>query len=250
MKSVKTKLKNKSTTATAKEVQKTLQLYASKKRAETNAWFFKTGKGQYGEGDVFIGVSNPDGRKVALRYLTLPLSEVQLLLYSNIHEERFVALEILVAQYELCDKERNEKKKKALVSFYLKHKKQINNWDLVDTSASYILGHFLYSKKRDILYTLARSTSLWDRRISIIATHYFIRHGEYTETLALATLLLYDREDLMHKAVGWMLREVGKKDEKVLKKFLDTYASSMPRTMLRYAIERLSINDRARYMKK
>lgn len=233
--------------STASLIQKELKTYASKQRAQVSVSFFKTGKGQYGEGDVFIGVSNPDARRVALAHKDISLVEVKKLLYSAIHEERFVALEILVAQYEKGD----EKEKKRVVVFYLKHKKQVNNWDLVDTSASYILGHFLFDKKdRRVLSTLARSKNLWDRRIAIIATHYFIQQKDFKDTLSLAELLMKDTEDLMHKAVGWMLREVGKKDEAVLKRFLDKHKSVLPRTTLRYALERLSKRDKERYMKK
>ncbi len=227
-------------------IQKELGKYSSKERAKTNAWFFKTGKGQYGEGDQFIGVSNPDARKIALKYQDLDFYEVKGLLGSKIHEERFVALEILVAKYEKGD----EKKKKKVVNFYLKNKKQINNWDLVDTSASYILGDYLFDKDRSILYKLVKSKSLWDRRIAVIATHYFIKQKDFKDIFAFAEVLIGDKEDLMHKAIGWMLREVGKKDEKALVKFLDKFSKKLPRTTLRYAIERLSVVQKQNYMKK
>ncbi len=231
---------------TYKDIQKELRRLASKERAKTNAWFFKTGKGQYGEGDKFIGVSNPDAREVALKYKDLDFKEVKSLLDSKIHEERFVALEILVAKYEKGDV--NQKKKVA--NFYLKNKKQINNWDLVDTSASYILGDYLFDKNRSILYKLVKSKSLWDRRIAVIATHYFIKQKDFQDIFVFAEMLIGDKEDLMHKAVGWMLREVGKKDEKALTKFLDRFATKLPRTTLRYAIERLSSVQKQNYMKK
>lgn len=227
-------------------VQKELRKYASKERAKINAWFFKTGKGQYGEGDLFIGVTSHNARKVAIKYQDLDFKEIKNLLNSKIHEDRFVALEILVAKYEKAD---NFQKKK-IVTFYLKNKKQINNWDLVDTSASYILGDYLFDKDREILYKLAKSKSLWDRRIGVIATHYFIKQKDFKDILSLALILIKDEQDLMHKAVGWMLREVGKKDEKTLTNFLDIHAKSLPRTTLRYAIERLSIVQKQKYMKK
>ena len=231
---------------TYKTVQKELRKYASKERAETNAWFFKTGKGQYGEGDKFIGVCNPDARKVAIKYQDLDFKEIKNLLDSKIHEDRFVGLEILVARYEGGD----IKEKKKIVDFYLKNKKQVNNWDLVDTSASYILGDYLFDKDRSILYKLAKSKSLWDRRIAVVSTHFFIKQKDFKDIFALTQILLKDKEDLMHKAIGWMLREVGKKDEKQLTKFLDTHTKVLPRTTLRYAIERLSSVERSKYMRR
>lgn len=237
-------------TMNAKTIQKTLRTYASKKRAETNAWFFKTGKGEYGEGDRFIGVSNPDARKVALRYRETPLATITELLNSNIHEDRFVALEILVAQFEHAVKQEDKTKQKKIATYYLKQRARINNWDLVDTSASYILGQYLFDKDRTPLYRLARSKSLWDRRIAVVATHYAIRQKDFVDTCALAVLLIDDKEDLIHKAVGWMLREVGKQDEMALVSFLEVYATSLPRTTLRYALERLSDVQKKQYMKR
>lgn len=230
----------------AKDVQKELRVHANKDRAKTNAWFFKTGKGQYGEGDKFIGVSNPDARKIARKYQRLPFTEVLKLLNSKIHEERFVGLEILVTKYEKS----NIVEKRKVVTFYLKNRKKVNNWDLVDTSASYILGQYLFDKDRSILYKLINSKSLWDRRIAVIATHYFIKQKDYKEILLFSLELLNDKEDLIHKAVGWMLREVGKQNKKVLRKFLDQYSKVLPRTTLRYAIERLPSVQRNKYMKR
>ncbi len=230
----------------ARSIQRELRKYATKERAQTSAWFFKTGPGQYGAGDVFIGVRSPDTRKVALQFKDVSLEELMPLLYSKIHEERFVALEILVAKYEVSD----AKDQKKIVSFYLKHKARVNNWDLVDTSASYILGSYLFDKDRSILYKLAASKSLWDRRIAVVATHYFIKQKDFKDIFALTLLLLKDKEDLMHKAVGWMLREAGKQDEKVLRDFLDKYNTQLPRTTLRYAIERLSDTQKKWYMKR
>ncbi len=204
--------------------------------------YFKTGVGEYGEGDIFIGVTVPHMRAVAKKYVSLPYSEVRKLLASPIHEQRFVALEILVFKYE-----RGEEQEK-IVNFYLKHRKHINNWDLVDTSAPYILGHWLLQHEHSVLDTLVHSKHLWDRRIAIVSTLVLIRAGAYTETLRLAEILLTDTHDLMHKATGWMLREVGKKSEKTLTDFLDIHASHMPRTMLRYAIERLTKEKRGMYL--
>ena len=232
------------------KIQKELRKYASKERAKTNAWFFKTGKGQYGYGDVFIGVSNPNARKVALENIDTPLSEILLLLNSKIHEDRFVALEILVFQYEKAVKQKDLSLQKKIVSFYLKNKDRINNWDLVDTSASYILGSYLFDKDREVLYRLVKSKNLWHRRIAVIATHYFIKQKDFSDTFKISILLMKDKEDLLHKAVGWMLREIGKQDEKSLTSFLDEYKLYLPRTTLRYAIERLSLTQKKNYMKK
>lgn len=231
---------------TVEAIQRSLRRYATKERARVNAWFFKTGKGEYGEGDQFIGVSVPDIRIVARHYQGASFSTIKQLLASPIHEDRLLALLILVTTYEKA----SDEEKSRITKFYLSNKTWINNWDLVDTSASYILGASLYKKDVSILYTLGASKRLWDRRIAIVATHYFIKQKQYKDTLALAVLLMKDTEDLIHKAVGWMLREVGKKDEVVLKKFLDQYHKEMPRTMLRYAIERLSLDRRRYYMGK
>lgn len=233
---------------TAKEVQKALRKVATKERAKVNAWFFKTGKGQYGEGDVFIGVTVPECRRVARLFRTLPLKEIALLLKSSVHEDRLTALLILVRRYEhaaVLEKQR-------IYTFYLRYRKYVNNWDLVDTSASYIVGKHLstFGTDRATLYALVKSKRLWDRRIAIIATHYFIRQGDFKDTFALSELLSKDTEDLLHKAVGWMLREVGKKDEKALRAFLSLHKKVLPRTTLRYAIERLSVAQRRFYMKK
>jgi 3-methyladenine DNA glycosylase AlkD len=234
----------------AQNIQKELRKFASKERAKTNAWFFKTGLGQYGYGDVFIGVSNPDARKVAVKYKDIDFPDILELLNSKIHEERFVALEILVLKFENAVKDKDYVLQKKIVNFYLKNKDRINNWDLVDTSASYILGAYLFDKDREVLYKLAKSKNLWHRRIGIIATHYFIKQKDFSDTLKISILLMKDKEDLLHKAIGWMLREVGKQDEKSLTKFLDEYKLSLPRTSLRYAIERLSLSQKKNYMKK
>lgn len=232
------------------KIKKDLKKYASKERAEINAWFFKTKKGQYGYGDFFLGIKNGDARSVALKYCDSSFLDIEKLLNSRFHEERFVALEILVFQYEKAVKQKNLSLQKKIVSFYLKNKSRINNWDLVDTSASYILGSYFFSRNREILFKLLKSKSLWDRRIAIIATHYFIKHNDFSDTFKMVVSLLSEKEDLIHKALGWMLREVGKQDEKSLTSFLDNYSTKLPRTTLRYALERLSGPKKKKYMKK
>lgn len=218
----------------ARNVVKDLKKLGSPERAKASAWFFKTGKGEYGEGDVFLGIKVPEQRKVALKYRSLSFPEITKLLKSKIHEHRFVALEILVAQFE----KGNPFVKQKVAEFYLKNTKYINNWDLVDTSAPYILGEYWYKRDRKILYTLARSKNMWERRIAVLATFWFIGHGDFKDSLATAKILLQDTHDLIHKAVGWMLREIGKQSEKTELAFLEKHASTMPRTMLRYAIEK------------
>jgi len=209
--------------------------------------FFKTGKGEYGEGDKFLGISVPEQRKVAKKYYKdISLVEIQKLLNSKIHEHRFTALEILVMQYEIADSKNKEK----IVKFYLKNTKNVNNWDLVDTSAPYILGNYLLDKGRSVLYKLAKSKDLWQKRISIISTYSFIKENDFKDTLKISEILLFDKHDLIQKAVGWMLREAGKKEEKVLISFLDKYYKKMPRTMLRYSIERLDLKQKKFYMAK
>jgi len=206
--------------------------------------FFKTGKGQYGEGDIFLGVMVPQQREVAKKYKDLGLDKVQTLLDSKIHEYRLVALLILMTKYKRVD----EKKKKQIVDFYLKNTKNINNWDLVDLSCRYILGAYFFDKDRKIFYKLARSKKLWERRIAIISTAWFIGKSRFGDTIKISEILLRDKHDLIHKAVGWMLREVGKRDRKVLENFLDKYSKIMPRTCLRYAIEKLDEKKRKHYL--
>ncbi len=208
--------------------------------------FFKTGKGEYAEGDIFYGLSILQSRGIAKKYFsTISLPKLQTLLKSKIHEERLIALEILNFKYENSD----EKNKEQIVSFYLKNTKNINNWDLVDTSAPYILGDFLLKKNRNVLYKLAQSKSLWEKRISIISTFAFIKQNQFQDTLRISEILLSDKHDLIQKAVGWMLREAGKKEINVLKDFLKTYYKAMPRTTLRYAIEKFPEEERKKYLK-
>ncbi|MFA5997031.1 MAG: DNA alkylation repair protein [Candidatus Paceibacterota bacterium] len=230
---------------TAKNVELALKKLGSKKKAKASAWFFKTGKGQYGHGDVFIGVTVPEQRNIAKKYFDIPFLEVTKLLESKYHECRLTALLILVHQYKIG----NEKTRDKIAKFYLKHTKYINNWDLVDLSAIYILGDYLFDKDRAVLYKLVKSKNIWERRIAIITTHGFIRKREYADTLKLAEILLSDTHDLIHKATGWMLREVGKRVSRpALILFLNTHIERMPRTTLRYAIEHFPELERKAFL--
>ena len=214
-------------------------------RAKLLRRFFKTGPGEYGEGDRFLGVTVPEVRKLAKEHKDLPWSVVGGLLKSPVHEDRLLALLILVLKFSRGD----ERGRERICGFYLKNAKHVNNWDLVDLSAGRIVGEFLLNRDKSILYGLARSDNRWERRISIIATSAFIRRGEYSHTLGVADALLEDKEDLIHKAVGWMLREVGKKDLRAEEEFLKPRCKRMPRTMLRYAIERFPEPKRQRYLR-
>ena len=226
-------------------IKKDLKKLSKPAKSQILQRFFKTGKGQYGEGDRFIGVMVPDIRKVAKKYHDLSLLEIISLLHSPIHEERLCALLVMVDQFGKAE----SKKQKKIFDLYLKNYKYINNWDLVDLTAPRIVGAYLMDGPREILYKLARSKNLWQKRIAIIATFQFIYHGQSQDTIKIAKILLHDEHDLIHKAVGWMLREVGKRcDEKILLAFLDQHHGKMPRTMLRYAIERLSPSQRKHYL--
>ncbi|MCX5687250.1 MAG: DNA alkylation repair protein [Candidatus Omnitrophica bacterium] len=227
------------------KAKKELRKYASKKKARDLSWFFKTGKGGYGEGDKFIGIIVPNIRKVAKECQDLPLQEAIKLLKSPIHEERLLALLIMVLKFQ---KAQTEAQKKAVYKAYLTNTKYINNWDLVDLSSHEIIGSFLLKKSKKELYSLSKSESLWERRISIVSTYRFIRNGQLKDTLKIARILLKDSYDLIHKAVGWMLREVGKRDLRALESFLKCHYKSMPRTMLRYSIEKFPENKRLRYL--
>lgn len=230
--------------ATSTHVLKGLKAFANPQKALVLQRFFKTAPGQYGAGDIFLGITVPVQRAVAKQYRDLPLSEVQKLLKSKTHEHRFTALEILVMQYD----KGNELAKKKVFNFYVQNTRYINNWDLVDTSVEYIIGPQLRDKPKTLLYKWAKSKNLWERRMAIVATFDFIRHEQFSDTLAISKLLLTDTHDLIHKASGWMLREVGKRDKQVLIRFLNDNTPTMPRTMLRYAIERLSPKERAHYL--
>lgn len=214
-------------------------------KAKILARFFKTGKGEYGEGDIFLGLAVPQQRQVAKKYPDLTLEELQKLLNSKFHEYRLTALLILTAQYRKSD---NDQKRK-IFEFYLKNAQNINNWDLVDLSAPNIVGDYLLGKDRMILSKLAKSKSLWEKRISILSTFTFIKNGQFEDSLKIAEILLKDNHDLIHKAVGWMLREIGKKDQKVEEQFLQKHYHQMPRIMLRYAIEKFSEEKRKFYLK-
>ena len=227
------------------ELKSSLQKVSSKEKAKSSAWFFKTDPGQYGEGDQFIGIPVPEQRKVARQFRNLPLETVEQLLRSPIHEERLVALFILVDQFN----QGNETVKKEIYEFYLRNTDKVNNWDLVDSSAGYIVGGYLLTKPRAVLYKLAKSKNLWERRISIISTLAFIVKGESKDTLAIAEILLTDKHDLIQKAVGWMLREIGKRvSKKELIDFLKTKYSQTPRTTLRYAIEHFPPETRKKFL--
>ena len=231
----------------ASDVQDELQKYASDHDALFLQRFFKTGEGQYGYGDVFIGVRVPQTRKVCNEFKDLPLIEIQKLLDSEIHEHRLAGLIIMTLQYPKAD----QSVQQDIYDLYLKniYKGRINNWDLVDLSADKIMGAHLYDQPRDILFRLAKSDKLWERRVSILTTFGFIKRGDPSTTIEIAEVLLHDTEDLIQKAVGWMLREVGKRcDETILTDFLDQHAHNMPRTALRYSIERLNPETRRHYM--
>jgi len=225
-------------------LQAALAVLANPDIAKHSQRYFKTGDGEYGEGDIFLGVRMPVLRKQAKAFSSLPLIDVLKLLYSNIHEERLAALLILVLQYRGGD----ENVKKAVFNAYLENSKQVNNWDLVDCSAHHIVGAHLNDRKRDVLFRLADSILIWDRRIAMIATYHFIKRNDLETTFSLANQLRDDAEDLMHKAVGWMLREAGKRDRARLERFLKRHYQFMPRTMLRYSIEKFSKDERAAYL--
>lgn len=229
------------------QLKKEMRALGSKKKAATNAWFFKTGKGEYGEGDTFIGITMPEQRKVAKKYEDLPLKDVEKLLHSKEHEFRLTALVILVNKFKKGD----EKLRKQIFDLYLKNTKWVNNWDLVDSSAHYIVGWYLYEYKKGniaLLKKLAKSKVLWERRIAVLATFWFIKEDDYKPALQIAEMTVHDEHDLMHKAVGWMLREIGKRSLKPEELFLEKHAATMPRTALRYAIERFPKEKRTYYM--
>jgi 3-methyladenine DNA glycosylase AlkD len=232
--------------ATAAAVRRALRQFASPERAIGVARFFKTGKGEYGEGEVFIGCTVPEQRAVARQFRALPLAAADALLTSKIHEERLTALLILVDQFNASP---DDAVRKRIHRLYLERLPYINNWDLVDSSAEYLVGAWLADKDRSVLDRFARSKHLWTRRVAMLATFHFIKAGSADDALRIATLLLGDRHDLIHKAVGWMLREVGKRVSLApLRAFLKQHAATMPRTALRYAIERLPAAERAKWM--
>jgi 3-methyladenine DNA glycosylase AlkD len=221
-----------------------LRKVSTRARAKVSQSFFKTGPGQYGEGDRFLGAAVPDLRKLSIKYGALSRKDVTSLLRSRWHEERLLALLILVRQYGRAD----DADRTAIYKLYLANTRYINNWDLVDLSADRIVGAHLDARDRALLHKLALSPSLWERRIAILSTFHYIKNGHYEDTLTIAELLLRDEHDLIHKAVGWMLREIGKRNQAVEERFLKTHAAKMPRTMLRYAIERFPEPLRRRYL--
>jgi 3-methyladenine DNA glycosylase AlkD len=228
------------------DLKKDIQKLANPKKAKLLQGFFKTAKGQYGEGDIFLGLTVPIQRQIVKKYINLSLPDTTKLLHSKIHEYRLISLLILVKKYE----KGNDTEKKKIYNLYLKNTKWINNWDLVDLSAPRIVGDYLLDKDRKILYTLIKSKNLWDRRIAVLATATFIWHNDFSDIIRISKLLLKDSHDLIHKATGWMLREVGKRDQKLLEKFLEANTTKMPRTMLRYSIEKFPESKRKYYLNK
>ena len=221
-----------------------IEKLANPTKAKNHYRFFKTGKGEYGEGDKFYGLTVPEQRTLSKKYKNLSLEELQKLIKSPWHEHRSLALMILTLQYPKADEER----KKIISDFYLKNAKRINNWDLVDISAPKIPGEYLFDKDKAILYKFAKSDNLWERRIAMMSTYGFIKKNKYKDALTIAEILLNDEHDLIHKAVGWMLREIGKRDQVLEEKFLLKYYKIMPRTMLRYAIEKFEEKKRRWYL--
>lgn len=234
--------------STSKDVIKSLKEIANPEIAEHSGRFFKSGPGEYGEGDQFLGVRVPKQREIAKNHIQIPFNDVAVLLNSPFHEVRLTAVLILVYKYQ---KTKQFEDREKIYVFYMNHLTGINNWDLVDSSAKYIAGHFLYEydKDRSVLYELSDSDDLWERRVAIMTTFYFVDQGDFDLTLELAEKYLDDSEDLIHKASGWMLREIGKQDESLLRNFLDKHYQKMPRTILRYAIEKLDESVRQIYLK-
>lgn len=229
---------------TAQEISKLLRNLANPDIAEHSKRYFKTGQGEYGEGDQFLGIRVPDIRAQVKKCEAVSLENIQLLLMAAFHEERLFALLLLVRKFAKGD----EKEKADIYNLYLNNIHRINNWDLVDSSASHIVGSYLESRDKQILYKLVKSTNIWERRIAIISTFQFIKNNQFDDALTLAKQLLNDKENLIHKAVGWMLREIGKRDVAAEKAYLQTHYKKMPRTMLRYAIEKFPGQVRKKYL--
>jgi len=225
-------------------LKREINLHADPQKAIIFQRFFKTGKGEYGEGDRFLGITVPVLRKIAKKYKALPLNEIEILLQDPIHEYRAIALFILITQFSKADTE----KQKEMFDVYVKNTKYINNWDLVDLSAPYIIGPFRRHKNKSILIQFAHSKNLWERRISILATFDYIKMSHFHTALRISKILIHDKHDLIHKAVGWMLREIGKRNQKQEELFLNKHYKRMPRTMLRYAIERFPEEKRRAYL--
>jgi len=231
---------------TQNEVKIELEKFADPEKTKILKRFFKTGKGEYGEGDIFIGVKVPDQRKVAIKFKNLAMDETVELLHSPIHEHRLTALLIWVQQFKVGD----DKKRNEIFNTYLKNTKYINNWDLVDLSSEKVVGQniIFFPELKPNIYRICQSKSVWDRRIAIMATFAFIRQNQFNDTLKMAQILLYDKHDLIQKAVGWMLREIGNRDKDTEQKFLKIFYKKMPRTTLRYAIEKFDEKERKFYL--
>ena len=227
-----------------REFRKRIKEESNKQQSKSLQWFFKTSVGEYGEGDVFAGIKMPVQRKIAKEFKNLNYNDIEEIVGSKIHEERMIGLLILQGKYEQGD----EKEKEKAFGFYIRSRKGINNWDLVDISAPKIVGVHLLDRDKKILYQFARSKNLWERRIAILSTFTFIRAGKFETTFKISDILLNDDHDLIHKAVGWMLREIGKKDLNAEEKFLKPRYRKMPRTMLRYAIEKFPEVKRKKYL--
>ncbi len=226
-------------------IQRKLKKFADANRANISKKFFKTGPGEYGEGDIFLGIRVPLLRNISKEYEDVESEILKLLLNSPVHEERLLSLFILIRQYQ----NGTDGKKEKIFKFYINNTRFINNWDLIDISAPHIVGDWLMDKSKKPIYKMAKSKSLWERRISIVATFTFIKHGMFSDTFDITKDLLQDKEDLIHKAAGWMLREVGKRDVLILKSFIKEHYANMPRTMLRYAIEKFPEPERKAYLK-
>jgi 3-methyladenine DNA glycosylase AlkD len=227
------------------ELQYEIKKNADPQKAVVLQRFFKTGKGQYGEGDLFYGIMVPVQRSLAKKFKELSLNEIKKLLNSRVHEERLIGLLIIVEQFRNGD----DKIKEDVFTFYHLNRKRINNWDLVDLTADKISGAYLFDKDKSLLYKLAESKNIWERRIAIMSTFHFIKNYSFADALCISEKLLYDKHDLIHKAVGWMLREIGKRDLKTEEEFLFKYYKIMPRTMLRYAIEKFPEYKRQAFLK-
>lgn len=230
-----------------KALQREIRKHKNVEDADNLAWFFKTGPGEYGEGDKFLGIRVPIIRKIIKPYRNIKVDSLKVIMQSAYHEERMAALIILVEKYK---KAKQHQEKKTIYDFYCANMQYINNWDLVDISAPHIVGNYLFENGQSILYKWAKNKNMWKRRISMLATFYFIRNNHFQDALQIAELLLDDNEDLIHKAVGWMLREIGKRDLKTEEAFLQKHYQKMPRTMLRYAIEKFPEAKRKKYLRK
>jgi 3-methyladenine DNA glycosylase AlkD len=231
-------------TVFVKEIRSRLHKLGDRQKAQFLQGFFKTGPGGYGEGDIFLGIRVPEIRELSSKYKTLTTQETLPMLRSPIHEERLLALLLLIRAFSKGD----DPVRKQIYRIYLDNTQSINNWDLVDISAPHIVGAFLIDKSKKPLYQLAKSNNLWERRIAIMATFHFIRDHQFSEALRISKILLLDKEDLIHKAVGWMLREIGKRDMECEELFLKEHYKQMPRTMLRYAIEKFPPSKRRMYL--